>query len=697
MRFSRLLPGLAAVPVLTMSAQEANPLLSAWTTPFGAPPFGQIKEAHYLPAFQAGIAQQKQEIAAILGNPEAPTFANTLAALDASGALLNKVSGVFFSLASAHTNDRLQALEVEITPLLSAHRDDIALNPALFARIQAVHAQRDRLALTPEQRIVLDRMHRDMVRGGARLDPAGQARLRKINEELGLLELKFSQNLLKETNGFKLILEAKADLKGLPAGVVAAAAEAAQAAGQPGKWMFTLHAPSIWPFLQYAENRGLRKRLLDAYARRGDQGGATDNKAVLAKVAALRVEKAQLLGYRNWAGFVLEDRMAKTPDAAYGLLNQVWTAALAKAKDEARELQAVIDAEQGGFKLAPADWRYYSEKVKKARFDLDENALRPYFPIDQVRDGAFLVARRLYGITFTARKDIPVYHPDVKVFEVKEADGKALGLFYVDYHARASKGGGAWCGAFRDAQLLDTGEVLPLVTNVCNFSLPTADAPALLTPEEVRILFHEFGHGLHGLFTRTRYRTSGASVPTDFVELPSQIMEHWALHPEVLKTYAKHHRTGARIPADLVEKLRRADTFNQGFLTGEFTAAALLDMDWHTLTDAKVRDVPAFEAASLAKMGLIPEILPRYRSTYFAHIVGGYSAGYYSYLWSAVLDADAFQAFKEKGDIFHPATAAAFRREILAKGGAGDAGAMYRAFRGADPSVEPLLANRGLK
>jgi peptidyl-dipeptidase Dcp len=690
MRSSRLLLALAAVSVMTLSAQDKNPLLSEWKTPFGAPPFAQIKEDHFLPAFKTAIAQQKGEVEALLRSLEVPTFKNTLEALDDSGALLAKVAGVFFNLTEANTNDRIQAVAQEVAPLLAAHQDDIALNPQLFRRVKAVFDQREKLGLSAEQRIVLDKTYRDFVRGGALLNEAQKTRFRKINEDLSLLELKFGENVLKENNAFKLVVTRKEDLAGLPEGQVQAAAEEA---GEKGKWVFTLRAPSIWPFLQYSENRELRRQLLAAYAARCDQGGATDNKAVLAQVASLRLEKAQLLGFKTWAAFVLDDRMAKTPEAAYGLLRRIWTPALAKAKVEAQELQALL----GSTKLEAADWRFYSEKVKKAKFDLDENALRPYFELDKVRNGAFQVAGQLYGITFTERKDIPVYNPEVRTFEVREKDGKVVGLFYTDYFPRASKRGGAWCQNFRDSQVRDGIETLPLVVNVGNFSRPSGSTPALLTPEEVETLFHEFGHALHALFTRCRYKTAANNVPTDFVELPSQVMEHWAVEPAVLRTFARHYQTGEVIPDALIAKIQKADTFNQGFITTEFVAAALLDMDWHSLTDSKPQDTTAFEKASLARMGLIPEILPRYRSTYFNHIMGGYSAGYYSYLWSAVLDCDAFQAFKEKGNIFDPKTAAAFRREILSKGGNGDAAEMYRKFRGADPSVEPLLVKRGLK
>ena len=692
---------LAALPVFAQQAAPvaaANPFFEEWTTPFGVPPFGQIKEAHYLPAFKEGIARERKEVDAIVAISEAPTFTNTLEALDLSGEFLERVQIVFYGQLSAETNDTLQGIAKEVAPMLSALNDDINLNETLFARVKAVWEKRDALGLEPEQRRLVEETYKDFVRGGANLDASGKERLRAINSELSLLGLKFGDNVLKETNAFRLVIERKEDLAGLPPGVVSAAADAAKSAKLEGKWVFGLQAPSIWPFLQYADSRELRRQILTAYITRGDHGDASDNKAILSKIAALRAEKAQLLGYKTWADFVLDRNMAKVPSKVYGLLDQLWTPALAVAHKEAADNQAAIKADGQEFKLEPWDWRYYSEKVKKARYDLDEEALRPYFKLANVLDGAFYVANRLYGIAFIERFDIPKYHPDVRTFEVKDADGSHLGVFLCDYFPRPGKRGGAWSGRYRNQRFKDGKDIRPIVVNVGNFSRPTGDAPALLSLEEVETLFHEFGHGLNSLFSRLHY--PGASrIPRDFVELPSQIMENWVLEPEVLKVYARHWKTGETIPADLIAKVDRARKFNQGFATVEYLAASYLDMDWHTLSQPREESTTEFENASMAKIHMMPEIVVRYRSTYFNHIFGGgtgYSAGYYSYIWAEVLDADAFQAFKEKG-IFDQATAQSFRTNVLERGSLGDAMEMYRRFRGHDPSVEPLLIKRGLK
>ncbi len=697
----RFLPVLAAALIagapMTAAAPkaDANPLLKTWKTPFGAPTFRDFKAEHFLPAFESAMVEHKAEIARIKTQKAAPTFANTLEALAQSGERLAQVSNVFFNLTGAETPPELQKVAEAVAPKLAAHQDDLSLDEGLFARVKAVHDQRTSLKLEPEQRMLLEKTYRGFVRGGALLQGPAKERMRAINGELSLLGLKFEDNLLKETNAYRLEVTSPADLKGLPEGVIAAAAEEA---GKPNTWVFTLKGPSIWPFLQYAENRDLRRQLLQAYAGRCSQGGETDNRATMARIAALRVEKANLLGFKTWADFQLDENMAKNPAGVYGLLNQLWPASLAKAKAEAADLQALLEKDLPGEKLQPWDWRYYSEKVKKARFDLDEEELKPYFSLDRVRDGAFQVASKLFGITFTEVKGVPVYHDEVKAFEVKDVSGRHLGLFYVDYHPRPGKRGGAWMSNYRDQWRTPKGQdIRPVIVNVGNFSRPTAGTPALLTVDEVETLFHELGHGLHGLLSQCRYRpTSGTATPIDFVELPSQIMENWALEPEVLKSYARHHKTGAPMPEALIAKIQKAGTFNQGFATTEFLAAALLDMDWHTLTDTKPVDPDAFEAASLKKMGLIPEILPRYRTPYFAHSAGGYSAGYYSYIWSAVLDTDAFAAFKEKGDLFHPATGKAFREHVLSKGGSDEAMTLYKRFRGAEPKVEPLLKKRGL-
>ncbi len=683
-------------PQDTPTPAEANPLLALWDTPFGVPPFEQIKEEHYLPAFQQAIAATRRQIEAITGNTTPATFANTIEALDASGETLDRVDAVFDNLRSADTNEQLQEIARQVAPLTSALEDDILLDEKLFARIKAVWEQRDMLGLDAERHKLIEETYKRFVRGGANLSAEQKARLRAINEELALLGLQFGDNLLKETNAYRLVIEKQEDLAGLPGNVVAAAAEAAKEAGLEGKWVFTLHAPSIWPFLSYADNRELRRQIFTAYTMRGDNGNGQDNKPVLLRTAALRAERAGLLSYPSHAHFVLEERMAKTPEQVNSLLQQIWTPALAMAKKEATELQAVIRQEGHDFKLQPWDWWYYAEKVRKAKYNLDENEIRPYFTLENVRQGAFHVANRLYGLTFVERTDLPKYHPEVRTFEVKDADGSHLGVYLVDYHPRPSKRGGAWASRYRGQYVRDGQDIRPIVVNVCNFTRPAGDTPALLRLEEVETLFHEFGHGLHSLLARIRCR-SLARVPRDFVELPSQIMEHWALEPEVLKMYARHWQTGAPIPDDLIARIQAADRFNQGFATVEYLAASFLDMDWHTLARVDDLDARGFEQAALEKIGLIPEIVTRYRSPYFQHIfAGGYSAGYYSYIWSGVLDCDAFQAFREKG-IFDAATARSFRTSILERGGTADAMEMFKAFRGREPSVEPLLEKRGLK
>ncbi len=689
-------PALAEAP--QAPAKDGNPLLMEWTTPFGVPPFDKIKEEHYLPAFKEAIAEQRREAQAISKSEAAPTFANTIEALERSGRALERVRAVFFGLQSAETNERHQATAKEVAPLLSALRDDIALDESLFKRVKTLQEKRDALELDTEQKMLLKNTHRDFVRGGANLDAKGKERLRAINTELSVLGVKFGENVLAETNAYKLVIEKREDLAGLPDRVVAGAADAAKAAKLEGKWVFTLQAPSIWPFLQYADNRELRKQLLTAYITRGDHGDKSDNKTALSKIAALRAEKATLLGYPTFANYILEENMAEKPERVYGLLNQLWTPALAVANKEAAAITEEIKKEGKEFALEPWDWRYYAEKIKKARYDVDEQAVRPYFELDHVRDGAFYVATKLYGITFVERKDIPVYNPEVRTYEVKDADGSHLGVLMLDYHPRPGKRSGAWSGRYRDQWVENGKDVRPIVNNVGNFSRPAGGAPALLSLEETETLFHEFGHGLHSLLSRCHYSSLAAtSVPRDFVELPSQIMENWLLEPEVLKVYAKHYKTGETIPDELVAKIKKARQFNEGFNTVEYLAASFLDMDWHTLADPKERDAVAFEKASLGKIGLIPEIVVRYRSPYFSHIFsGGYAAGYYGYVWAEVLDADAFQAFKEKG-LFDPATAKSFRTNILERGGTEEPMVLYKRFRGREPSVEPLLVRRGLK
>ena len=676
-----------------------NPFFNKWDTPFEVPPFEQIRNSHYLPAYLKGFEEQMDEIKAIISNPKAPTFENTIKALEYSDHLLTKVGRVFGALNSANTNDSLQAINMEIAPLASKHRDDISLNDSLFRRVKSVYENMDKFRLTEEEKKVLDDTYKSFVRNGAALSPEDKDKLRSINEELSKLTVQFGQNLLAETNGFKLVIDKQEDLAGLSEGVVAQAAELAKSMDLEGKWVFTIQYPIMEPFLKYSGKRDLREKLFTAYFMKGDNDNDKDNKAVIERIANLRVERSRLLGYKSYADFVLERNMAKTPERVFEFLGEIWAAALPVAKAEAAAQQEMIRKEGGKFKLEPWDWWYYTEKIKKEKYDLDDEITRPYFKIDNVIEGLFYVADRLYGLVFTRRDDIPKYHPDVKTFEVTR-NGRHVGVLMIDNYPRASKRGGAWCGAYRGQSRDINGRMItPVVTIVTNLTPPTGDKPALLTASEAETLFHEFGHALHQLLSNSTYPSvSGTSVPRDFVELPSQIMEHWVLEPEVLKVYAKHYQTDEVIPADIVDRLDRASKFNTGFATVEFLAAALLDMEYHTLTEPADLDIREFEKNILNKYGLIPEIKPRYRSTYFNHIwAGGYASGYYSYYWSEMLDADAFQAFKETGDIFNREVAAKFESEILSKGGTGDPLEMYKAFRGKEPGIDALLVNRGLK
>ncbi len=678
--------------------EAVNPFFADYGTPHEVPAFDKIKAEHYMPAFKKGMEEQKKEIEAIVNKTEEPDFENTIEAMELTGALLTKVESVFFNLTSAETNDELQKIQKDVTPLLSKHSDDINLNAKLFARVKAVYDKRDKLNLNQEQQMVLKKYYQGFVRGGAELKPEDQDKLRKLNAELSMLALKFGENLLNEVKTFEMVLDKKEDLAGLPESVIAGAAETAKARGHEGKWAFTLDKPSWIPFLQYSTRRDLREKLYKGYINKGNNNNELDNKKVISKMAALRVEKANLLGFKTYAAYIVDKNMAKTPANVYKLLNQLWKAALPIAKKEAAELQKMINKEGGKFKLASWDWWYYAEKLRKEKYNLDENQLRPYFKLDNVRDGAFHVAKQLFGIEFVERTDIPKYHKDVQTFEVKDKDGKFIGIFLMDFHPRPGKRGGAWMNSYRKQVRIKGKQVYPVIVNVCNFSKPVGDKPALISFDEVETLFHEFGHGLHGLLSNCTYNSvSGTSVPRDFVELPSQLMEHWASQPEVLKVYAKHYKTGEVIPQELIKKLENSSHFNQGFGTTEYLAAALLDMNWHTLTEAKEVDTTSFENDYLKKIGLIPEIISRYRSTYFSHITGGYAAGYYVYIWAAVLDNDAFEAFKEKGNIYDQETATKLRKFIYGSGGSDEAMKLYKSFRGADPKIEPLLKNRGLK
>jgi len=674
----------------------SNPFFNEYKTPFQVPPFNEIKLEHYMPAVEAGIAEQQAEIKAITDSKEEPTFSNTILAFDLSGDLLTKVSNVFFNLNQANTDDKMQALARDITPKLSAHHDNIMLNKELFKRVKAIYDKRNDLKLDAEQVRVVEKYYRDFERNGANLPDDKQAELRKLNDELSMLELKFGENVLAETNkNFKMVVDNEADLKGLPADLIAAAADVAKKDSLPGKWVFTLQKPSWIPFLQYAENRALREKLYRGYLSRGNNNNANDNKEVLTKLVKLRGQKANLLGFGNWAAYVIDVNMAKTPENANNLLMKLWTPALDRAKKERADMQAMIDKEGGKFKLEMWDWWYYAEKVRKAKYDLDEAQLKPYFKLDNVVDGMMYVASKLYNIKFIKRTDLPVYDPEVITYEVQEANGKHIGIFYMDFHPRPGKSFGAWCTSFRSQSYKDGKMVTPIVSIVCNLTRPSGEVPALLNFDEVTTIFHESGHALHGLFTDGPFRRTAGDVPNDFVELPSQVMENWAKEPEVLRIYAKHYKTGEVIPEALIAKLEKSAQFNQGFETVEYLAASLLDLDWHT--QSFTGDVPSFEKAAMDKIGLINEIAPRYRSTYFSHIFsGGYSAGYYVYIWAAVLDADAFDAFKQSGNIFNPEYAAKFRT-LLTKSGSDEGMTVYKNFRGQEPSIEPLLKRRGLK
>ncbi len=678
-------------------AMTPNPLLEEWTTPFGVPPFDQIDSAHYLPALRTGMEQHKAEIDAIVANTEAPTFANTIEAFERSGDSLGRVARIFFALDSAHSDDVIKDTAKTIAPELAAHRDSISLNKELFDRVLTVYEQRDRLELNPEQQHLLEETHKQFVRSGANLDDAAQERLREINAELAELSQQFGDNVLEDTNNFELLVTDKADLGELPDSLVALAAEEARRRGHDCEcWAFTLQRPSINPFLEYSPNRELRKKMFDGYAMRGDNGNEFDNRAVISRTVQLRAERSALMGYDSHAHFVLSDNMAETPDNVYGLLDQIWKPALVVAKAERADMQELMQADGIDDRLRGWDWRYYTEKVRKAKYDLDADALRPYFEVNAVRDGVFALATRLFGLQFEQRDDLPKWHPDQQVFEVKEADGSHLAILYMDYFARESKRGGAWMNALRSQSNVDEF-VTPIVTNNFNFPAPTADSPSLLSLTEAETFFHEFGHALHGMFSNVTYESfAGTSTPRDFVEFPSQVMENWMRQPETLRMFARHYKTGELIPQEIIDKITASATFNQGFATVEYMAAAYLDMAYHVLDTNEAIEPRGFENAAMADIGLIEEIIPRYRSGYFQHIFSsGYSSGYYSYIWSEILDADTFMAFQETS-LFDPDTAARFREEILSKGGTRPGMELYRNFRGRDPEIEPLLAKRGL-
>lgn len=674
-----------------------NPFFREWKTLFQTPPFPEITIDHYLPAFEEGICLQKAEVEEIINNSEKPTFENTIEALEKSGKLLTKVSNVFYNLNSANTNDEMQRIAKTIAPMLSKHNDDINLNEKLFAKIKTVYLEKDKLDLTSEQSKVLKNYYDDFIRGGANLTDEQKEKFRKINEELSVLSLKFGENLLKETNAVGLIVEKKEYLTGLPESSIQSAYELGKAKGHEGKWVFTLQKPSFIPFLQYCEKRDLREKIFKAYINRSNNNNELDNKKILSRIASLRVERANLLGYKTHADFILEENMAKNSQTVYKFLNDLWKPALERAKTEVNDMQKIIDKEGNSFKLEAWDWWYYTEKLKKEKYDLDEEMLRPYFKLENVLQGVFDVASKLYGIQFVERKDIPTYHPDVKIIEVKESNGNHIAILFADYFPRDSKRSGAWMNSFRKQSNIGGKFITPVIGNVGNFSKPTADKPSLLSLDEVNTLFHEFGHALHGILSNSIYPSvTGTSVPRDFVELPSQIMENWALAPEVLKMYARHYQTNEPMPEELIKKIENSKLFNQGFETVEYLAAAFLDMDWHTLSNTDEKEALNFEKESLTRIALIPEIESRYQSTNFQHIfAGGYSSGYYSYIWAEVLDADAFEAFKENG-LFDQKTASSFRKNILERGGSEEPMMLYKNFRGREPKVDALLKRRGL-
>ena len=679
------------------SMANESALLAEWDTPFGVPPFDRIDSEDYLPALRFGMNQHRQEIDDIIANTDTATFANTIEMLERSGSTLTRVANVFYAVEGAHGDDVMRETASTIAPEFSAHGDDILLNAALFDRVSAVYEQRDDLDLTAEQLRLLEETHKQFVRSGANLDDESQSRLREVNSELASLSQTFQENLLDETNNFELLVTDKADLGDLPASLVALAAEEATKSGHECDcWLISLQRPSINPFLQYSPNRDLRKTLFDAYAARGNNDNESDNKATLSRMVQLRTERSALMGYDSHAHFVLSDSMAETPENVYGFLDQIWQPALRIAKVERVALEEMMRADGIDDQLRGWDWRYYTEKVRKAKYDFDEEALRPYFEVDAVRDGVFALSTKLFGLQFVERNDLPKWHPDQQVFEVKEADGTHLAILYMDYFARETKRGGAWMNELRTQTNLD-GEVTPIITNNFNFPAPTESSPSLLSLTEAETFFHEFGHALHGMFSDVTYASlAGTNTPRDFVEFPSQVMENWMREPEVLRLFANHYETGEPIPQETIDKITASAKFNQGFITIEYMAATYLDMAYHVLDTTEMVEPDEFESKIMADIDLIDEIIPRYRSGYFAHIfAGGYSAGYYSYIWSEVLDADTFQAFKETS-LFDADTAARYRTEILSKGGTKPGMELYMNFRGREPQIEPLLEKRGL-
>ncbi|MEQ8905616.1 M3 family metallopeptidase [Ekhidna sp.] len=677
--------------------QTDNPFYQEWDTPYGVPPFDQIKDEHYIQAFEDGMDQQLEEVDAIISNEEAPTFDNTITAFEKSGDLLTKVSNVFFNLTSAHTNDSLQGISRVISPKLSAHNDNIFLNADFYARVKALFDQREDLKLSIEQAKLLDNYNTRFIRAGAALSVEDQVKMRELNGQLSSLSVSFGENVLAETNKFEMVLE-EDDLDGLPESVIKAGAEAAKERGYEGKYVFTTHRPSLYPFITYSTRRDLREQLKKGYINRGDNDDENDNKELARQLANIRLQKANLLGYKTWADYVLTQRMLDTPDKVYNLLDKVWPAAIEAAKRE-RDLMKEMAAGEGmDIDIMPWDWWYYAEKIKKEQYNLDENEIRPYLKVDNVINGTFTLANKLFGMTFEEQTNIPKYHPDVRTYTVKNEKGELIGIYLSDWFYRGSKRGGAWMNTYRSQSNMDGNRIIPIVTNVGNFTKPSGDTPSLLSQDEATTLFHEFGHALHGLLSECTYPSiSGTSTPRDFVEFPSQVLENWVFEPEMLALYAFHYETGEVMPTELVEKIKSAGQFNQGFGTVEYMAASYLDMSYHTVAEPITMNAAEFEKAAMNKIGMIDAIVPRYRTGYFSHAFSnpeGYSAGYYSYLNSEVMDADAFGAFKENG-LFDKETANAYREHILSKGGTRDAMEMYVNFRGREPKFEGLLERRG--
>jgi peptidyl-dipeptidase Dcp len=680
-------------PVQTLE----NPLLKAWQTPFETPPFAEIAPEHFMPAFEQAFADHAAEIAAITHDPATPDFANTITALERSGKLLSKVSAVFYDLVSAHSNPALLEIDKEVSLRMARHWNPIMMNAVLFGRIVALRDNRATLGLTGEQTRLLERTYTRFHRSGAGLDETAKARMAEINERLAHLGTAFSHHLLGDEQDWFMEL-GEADRDGLSESFVAAAKAAAEERGMAGKAVITLSRSFVEPFLKSSTRRDLREKVFKAFTARGDNGNANDNNDTIVEILALREESAKLLGFPTFAAYRLEDSMAKTPEAVRGLLERVWKPARARALADRDALQALVAEEGGNFALAPWDWRYYAEKLRQIRANFDDAAIKPYLVLDHMIEAAFDCASRLFGLSFAERRDIPVWHPDVRVWEVKDAAGNHKALFYGDYFARPSKRSGAWMTSLRDQQKLD-GAVAPLIINVCNFSKGAEGQPSLLSPDDARTLFHEFGHGLHGMLSDVTYPSlSGTSVFTDFVELPSQLYEHWQEQPQVLRQFARHYQTGEPLPDDLLQRFIAARKFNQGFATVEFVSSALIDLEFHTQPAAASRDVRAFERAELNKIGMPAEIALRHRPTQFGHIFSGdhYASGYYSYMWSEVMDADAFGAFEEAGDIFDPATAKRLHDDIYSSGGSRDPEDAYIAFRGREPEPEALLRRRGL-